>query len=331
MVEPQSIALPGTDQATIDDEAATRAVVDRIAPLADGVLEIGFIRPAGELWPAWKPGAHVDVVLPNGMVRQYSLCGGLRDRSTLRLGVLREANGRGGSAWIHDELKVGDRLDVRGPRNHFELADHDRYIFIAGGIGITPILAMLQHVQDAGKSWAMHYGGRTRASMAFLEELEALGGDVHVYPDDEVGLLPLPEILGEPCPTTGVYACGPGPMLDAVDRYRSDWPPHAIHMERFVPKPIAHTNDQPIEVHLARERLTIDVPPDESILQAVTRAGVRVISSCTEGTCGTCETTVLEGMPDHRDSVLDEEEKANADCMMICVSRALSRRLVLDL
>lgn len=288
--------------------------------------------------PSWTPGAHIDVVLPNGSVRQYSLCGDPQDRDTWRVAVLREPNGRGGSAYVHDELHEGETLRVRGPRNHFALEPTARYLFLAGGIGITPILPMLRAASAAGSTWVLYYGGRTRESMAFVDELDSYGERVQLWPQDERGLLPVKELLTTPDDGTLVYCCGPSPLLAVVEQHCVSWPRGALHVERFTAS--AHAVDEAIdrgeaeqafEVQLARTGMTVSVPPGVSILAAIEAAGVSVLSSCREGTCGTCETDVLEGTPDHRDCVLDAAERAAGDVMMICVSRARSTRLVLDL
>jgi ferredoxin-NADP reductase len=221
---------------------------------------------------------------------------------------------------------------VRGPRNNFPLADSPRYLFIAGGIGITPMLPMVAAAEAAGAEWELVYGGRQRASMAFLEELARYGDKVSVRPQDETGFLDLDGLLGTPRADTKVYCCGPEPLLAAVEQRCTNWPRGSLHVERFVAKPLTEpVLTEAFEVRLAQSDLTLSVPPEKSILDVVEEAGVGVLSSCTEGTCGTCETPVLDGVPDHRDSVLDETEREANDCMMICVSRACTARLVLDL
>jgi ferredoxin-NADP reductase len=315
------------------DEVDLRLQVTHRTNGAEGVVVLDLREPAGAPLPAWEPGAHVDLRLPNGLTRQYSLCGDPADRSVWRIGVLREPDGRGGSEHVHTELHEGVPVDVSGPRNHFELVPSPRYLFIAGGIGITPILPMLTAAERAGAGWELHYGGRSRRSMAFLESLEdATGNRVTLHPQDEVGLIDLDRILGTPREGTLVYCCGPEPLLQAVERHCAAWPAGTLHLERFAPKDV----DEPVlsgafEVELAASGLTLTVPPERSILEVVEEAGVGVLSSCQEGTCGTCETGVLEGAVDHRDSLLTPEEQAANDTMFICVSRAACPRLVLDL
>ncbi|MCL6670977.1 MULTISPECIES: PDR/VanB family oxidoreductase [Streptomyces] len=295
---------------------------------ADGVLALTLRHPLGEDLPAWEPGAHVDVVLGPELERQYSLCGDPADRSAWRIAVLREPAGRGGSAHVHEQLGVGDKVRVRGPRNHFRLEDAPRYRFVAGGIGITPILPMLAAAEAAGAEWTLLYGGRTRHSLAFTGELARYGDRVTVAPQDETGLLDLGSVLGDLPADTLVYCCGPGPLLDAVEER---CPAGRLRVERFTPKAQEAGENGAFEVELAQSGRTVTVAPDVSVLDAVRAAGVEVLFSCTEGTCGTCETDVLEGTPDHRDSVLTDAERESGETMMICVSRCRGRRLVLDL
>ncbi|CAM5278976.1 MULTISPECIES: PDR/VanB family oxidoreductase [Streptomyces] len=303
-------------------------VVDRRESAAEGVLTLTLRHPLGEELPAWEPGAHVDVLLGPGLERQYSLCGDPADRHRWRIAVLREADGRGGSAYVHERLREGDEIRVRGPRNHFALHPSPRYRFIAGGIGITPVLPMLAAAEAAGAEWTLLYGGRTRRSMAFTAELERYGDRVTVAPQDETGLLDLAPVLDGLPDGTLVYCCGPDPLLDAVEER---CPAGALRVERFRPKEQPAGDDRAFEVVLGRSGRTLTVPPRVSILDTVRAAGVEVLYSCAEGTCGTCETDVLEGAPEHRDSVLTDEERESGETMMICVSRCRGGRLVLDL
>ncbi|WAU83894.1 PDR/VanB family oxidoreductase [Streptomyces sp. Qhu-G9] len=306
-------------------------VVDRRDPAADGVLALTLRHPLGEDLPGWEPGAHIDVVLGSGLERQYSLCGDPADRTSWRIAVLREPDGRGGSAYVHGQLQTGDKVVVRGPRNHFVLQPSPRYRFVAGGIGITPILPMLAAAEAAGADWTLLYGGRTRESIAFTAELSRYGDRVSIAPQDETGLLDLASVLGTPQPDTLVYCCGPGPLLDAVEERCAVWPKGALHVERFQPKVQETGADTEFEVVLERSGRTLTVPADVSVLDTVRAAGVEVLFSCTEGTCGTCETDVVDGTPDHRDSVLTDEEREAGETMLICVSRCRGKRLVLDL
>ena len=301
--------------------------------IADGVVSLTLAHPDGARLPDWTPGSHIDLVLPEGTTRQYSLCGDRWDPYTYRIAVLREPAGRGGSAYVHDRLAPGDLVGVGGPRNHFPLVPADRYLFIAGGIGITPLLPMIHQAELIGADWQLLYGGRSRASMAFREELSAAHGDrVHISPQDECGLLDLAPWLDTPDPGTKVYCCGPAPLLAAVEQACAAWPPYSLRTERFnagaLPEPV---HQRAFEVELRRTGRTVTVMPDTSVLHAVRQVGADVLSSCEQGTCGTCLTPVLEGTPDHRDSILADHERAANDCMLPCVSRSRGDRLVLDL
>ncbi|MFE9021434.1 PDR/VanB family oxidoreductase [Streptomyces sp. NPDC007808] len=305
-------------------------VVVRREFAAEGVLALTLRHPLGEPLPAWEPGAHIDVVLGPGLERQYSLCGDPADRTAWRIAVLLEPDGRGGSAHVHRRVGPGDKVRVRGPRNHFRLVPASAYRFVAGGIGITPILPMLAAAEAAGAEWTLLYGGRTRGSMAFAEELARRygRGRVTIAPQDETGLLDLAPAVDDVPDGTLVYCCGPGPLLDAVE---ARCPPGVLHVERFQPKDLPGADDGEFEVELARSGLTLTVSPGVSVLDTVRAAGVEVLYSCTEGTCGTCETDVLDGTPEHRDSVLTAEEQRSGETMMICVSRCRGKRLLLDL
>jgi len=314
--------------------AVDRLVVTGKAPAAEGVVALELARPDGRRLPDWTPGAHIDVTLANGGTRQYSLCGDRWDARTYRVAVLREVDGRGGSAYVHDELAVGDQVTLGGPRNHFPMVPSARYVFVAGGIGITPLLPMITQAERVGAEWTLLYGGRRRASMAFLDDLARHGDRVQIVPQDEAGLLPLASWLGDPRTDTVVYCCGPAPLLAAVERTVADagWAPHRLRTERFTAaEAAAPVRDAPFTVELTRTGTTVTVTPQISVLAAARHAGATTLSSCEKGTCGTCETTVLDGVPDHRDSILADHERAAGDCMFPCVSRSCTDRLVLDL
>jgi ferredoxin-NADP reductase len=318
-------------------EHEAEVVVEQKETVADGVIALTLADAHGRELPAWTPGAHIDVVLPGmPLPRQYSLCSNPADRHRWRIGILREPKSRGGSEYIHDVLKAGDKVRVRGPRNHFTLVEAPRYLFIAGGIGITPILPMAAEANARGAEWQLLYGGRRRTSLAFLDELVAYGDRVRVYPEDEAGLLPLASFLEPPRNDTLVYVCGPEPLLAAVEHQCATWPTGSLHFERFKAKPPSETAAAPavaetFEVIMQRSGTTVTIPPNKSILEVVEGAGAFVLSACREGICGTCETGVLEGVPDHRDSVLTPAERETNEVMMICVSRSCTKRLVLDL
>ncbi|MEA2308478.1 MAG: hypothetical protein QOI65_764 [Thermoleophilaceae bacterium] len=322
-----------TEPAITLAEHERELVVEHREDAATDVVTLVLADPTGADLPAWSPGAHIDLLLDEDVVRQYSLCGSPANTSTWRIGVLRDPNSRGGSARVHDDLREGTRVGVRGPRNHFPLVAVPRYQFIAGGIGITPILTMIEAATAAGAEWELLYGGRERESMAFLDELDAHGERVTLWPQDEHGLLELDVALGTPRDDTLVYCCGPEPLLNAVEASCARWPAGSLHLERFSAKAVTESADavDAFEVVCQRSGLTVEVGADTTILDAVADAGVDVLASCMEGVCGTCECAVLEGTPDHRDSVLTDEEQGAGALMMICVSRARSERLVLDI
>ncbi|MBT2441473.1 oxidoreductase [Streptomyces sp. ISL-36] len=299
-------------------------VTGRTTP-AEGVVQL---RLEGTGLPAWQPGAHVDLVLPSGLVRQYSLCGDPADPDTYTVAtrLIEEARGgRGGSREVHEQLHEGTEIEIRGPRNRFPLVDAPAYVFVAGGIGITPLLPMLRAADRAGADWRLLYGGRSRATMPYLDEIEKLGGDrVTVVAEDESGLVELGFLSGVP-EETAVYCCGPDGLMDAVAAAMPEG--RSPYLERF--SPAATAGGGPFEVELRRSGRTLTVAADQSVLAAV-RAEVPGVSySCEQGFCGTCQQRVLEGEIDHRDELLTDAERT--DSMLICVSRCAGERLVLDL
>ncbi len=311
--------------------------------IADRALALELAAADGAPLPAWEPGAHIDLRVADGVERQYSLCGDpSEDRWTVA--VLREDAGRGGSRAVHEQVRVGDRLRARVPRNHFLFSASGPVLFIAGGIGITPLYPMIAAAHNAGVPWRLAYAGRRRSGMAFLEPLCAEHGDrVSAHVSEEGSRLDLPELLAEPTGES-VWCCGPERMLAEVERLMDAWPPGSLHLERFVTAPGgagavggagdangasgAGEPERAFEVEIDGTVLT--VPPDRSILDVAEEAGLLVLSSCREGTCGTCELRIAEGEADHRDSVLSAEEHAAGETMMICVSRARTARLVLE-
>jgi ferredoxin-NADP reductase len=308
--------------------------VRSMAVEAEGVLGVELVASEGGRLPAWAPGAHIDLYLADGLRRQYSLCGDPGDPSRYRIGVLREVGGRGGSEFVHTRLRPGDDVEIDGPRNHFALVPAPAYIFVAGGIGITPILPMIAQAERAGGRWTLLYGGRSAASMAFTEQLSGYPDRVEVRPQDVHGLLDLAAVLGTPRTDTLVYCCGPEPLLKAVESHCAAWPAGSLHLERFAAPAQPQrdpSRENAVELVLDRSGRTLSVAPDQSLLDALLDNDIQVLSDCREGICGTCEVGVVEGEVDHRDFVLSDGERAASRCMMVCVSRARSGRLVLDL
>ncbi|QJU54026.1 PDR/VanB family oxidoreductase [Herbiconiux sp. KACC 21604] len=319
------------------------AVVTAAEMVATDVVLLTLRAADGSPLPAWTPGAHLDVEVQPGVERQYSLCGDPADRSVYRVAVLREPDGRGGSLHLHAHVAEGSTLRVRGPLNHFALSLPPastpllpHYVFVAGGIGITPILPMVHAVAAAGVSWELHYAGRSLERMPFVDELvTSYGSSVSVYTPEHGRRLDLSSLDGGSVSRpVAVYSCGPARMLAELEEVASAaaWPSGTLHLERFEAKqmtePVRH---EAFEVELELSGLTVEVPPDRSILDVVEEAGVLVLSSCREGTCGTCETPVVSGEVDHRDSVLTPDEQEANEVMMICVSRAACPRLVLEI
>ncbi len=304
---------------------------------ARDIVSLELVHPSGRPLLAWTPGAHVDIHLPSGLARSYSLCGDQADPRAYRVAVLRADPGRGGSAEIHENALVGHQFSVSPPRNNFPLRPAPHYLFLAGGIGITPILAMARAVSASGAPWTLVYGGRSRSSMAFADELGSLhGGELVFVPQDECGLPDLAAAFAGSPEGAVAYCCGPGVMIDAVlAAGRAVRPDMPILLERFSADTSGarpdDRDDEPFEVTLSRTGATVTVPRGVSVLQAVRAVRPDVMSSCEEGVCSACETAVLEGIPDHRDSVLTPRERAANRYMMICVSRSRSSRLVLDL
>ena len=317
-------------------EPTVELVVAHKEPIADDVVRLRLREPAGAPLAAWQPGAHVDLMLGNGLVRQYSLCGDPDDVETYTVAVLRETHSRGGSMFVHDALREGDHLRIRGPRNHFGLTYARTYLFIAGGIGITPLLPMIEAVARGDAQWRLVYIGRTGTSMAFGDELQAAyPGRVHLLPKDEYGRTDVTALLTGPRavdPATAVYVCGPETMVKALEQSFVGRPAELLHVERFAPaEPPDRTTGSVFEVELASSGEVLQVPVGSSIAEVLRAGGVDVETSCEEGVCGTCETRVLAGDIDHRDSLLTEAERTQGKTMLICVSRARVGRLVLDL
>ena len=310
-------------------------VVEKVTRAASGIVKLRLATPDGTPLPRWTPGAHIDVECGGPeLTRQYSLCGDPLD-ATLEIAVLHEPAGRGGSGWIHANVREGDRLHIRGPRNHFKMDEScGAMIFIAGGIGITPVGAMARRARALGIDYQLHYSGRSRASMALLDELQALHGDrLHVYATDEGGHNDLAALLAAPRPDTHIYACGPAGMLAALEAACAAWPADALRTEHFVASAgkLDPAKEHAFDVELRDSGIVVQVAADQTLLQALRAANVDVQSDCEEGLCGSCEVPVLDGQVDHRDVVLTRGERAANSKMMSCCSRACGKKLVLAL
>lgn len=288
--------------------------------------------------PAFSAGSHIDVYMPNGITRQYSLCNDPMKRRRYLIAVLKDPGSRGGSKAMHEEIQEGDHLSISAPRNHFPLArEAGRSLLLAGGIGVTPILCMAERLSIEEAPFEMHYCTRSPDRTAFLARIRAsaLAPMVHFHFDDGAAeqRIDLAQLLGSQHPTTHLYVCGPKGFMDAVlsGAREMGWAEARLHYEFFSADVVKLDGDGSFEVQLASSGRIIQVPKEQSVLQALAEAGVEVQTSCEQGVCGTCLTGVLKGEPDHRDMYLTPEEQAKNDQFLPCCSRAKSARLVLDL
>lgn len=315
------------------------ALLLRVHAIADEALDVRSIelRAADGLpLPPFTAGAHLDVRTAGGIVRSYSLLNGQDERDRYVIGVYREPRSRGGSRWLHEQLAVGDVLEGTPPRNDFALCEGAGHsVLIAGGIGITPVLSMARRLQAIGRSWEVAYAVRSRSRAAFLAPLRELASagagrlQLHIDDEEDGRLLDLSGLVAGAPPGTHFYACGPGPMLEAYRRATAALPPEQVHLEYFAADVTPAAGG--FVVVLAKSGRRVVVPPGSSILDAVEAAGVYVPRVCEQGVCGTCETRVLGGVPDHRDLFLTTAEQAAGKTMLICCSGSLTEELVLDL
>ena len=318
-------------------QSMTRSLtVASVTPVAEGVIVLRLLSAGASPLPRWTPGAHIDVECGSpACLRQYSLCGDPADTGALEIAVLREPHGRGGSDWIHTVVRPGDQLRIRGPRNHFLLDEAaPRVIFIAGGIGITPIVAMARRAQAVGMDYQIHYSGRARTTMAFTDQLRRSHGDrLHLYAGADGQRADFATLLAHSDPDTRIYACGPARMLDALARCCAHWPEEALRVEHFAStfRSLDPAIERAFDVGLKRSGGVLHVPADQTLLAALRAAEIDIQSNCEEGLCGSCEVRVLAGEIDHRDCVLTRAERRSGTRMMACCSRAGAPRIVLDL
>ena len=304
---------------------------------AEDILSLELRPVEGTELPAFSAGSHIDLHLPNGLVRSYSLLNEPQERHRYLLGILKDRASRGGSRCVHEQLRIGQRVSISAPRNHFALHEEASHsVLVAGGIGVTPILCMARRLTALGRPFELLYFARSRRSAAFVAELQALGMPLHLHFDDECGgPPPLKRLLAERSAPVGAhyYACGPAVMLDAFEKACAELGYAEAHIERFAAVEVAAAADaqQQYTVELKRSGQVFTVRPEQSLLAALKAQQVRLDTSCEEGVCGSCETRVLAGTPDHRDSVLSAAEKSTNQVMMVCVSGCKSERLVLDL
>ncbi|MDN5842680.1 MAG: PDR/VanB family oxidoreductase [Alcaligenaceae bacterium] len=301
------------------------------------IVSLDLVSLDGGALPEFSAGAHIDVHVPGGLIRQYSLSSDCSESSHYRIGVLREPNSRGGSVILHDRVQAGDILQISAPRNRFALVPAQRSILLAGGIGVTPLMCMARQLQAQGAQFEFHYCSRSRERMAYLQEIsdsEFSGQACFHFDNDEASHMDLNAVLSAPDRQTHVYICGPAGFIDyAIGRAQAlGWPESNIHFERFAATehqaPLV--GDQTFQVKLASTGEVFDIPADEPITKVLDRQGVFIPVSCEEGICGTCLTGVVEGVPDHRDSYLTDEEHAANDQFTPCCSRSKSPMLVID-
>ncbi|MCA6121400.1 oxidoreductase [Bradyrhizobium sp. WSM 1704] len=314
-------------------------VVSKAEALTSRVREFVLARANGAPMPGWAAGAHIDVHLLDVGRRSYSLIETTSPRATehptsYRIAVLQESKGQGGSACMHN-LKVGDRLEISPPANNFPLhAGAGEVALVAGGIGITPLLTMACELSTAKRPFSFHYAGRSRAELAFVSEVERLaGGNATIHADDEAGrFFDLEGVMTRLAPGVPLYLCGPLPMIEAAIALakRLDWPQGRLHFEIFT-APEEKSGDSSFEVELKSSGRVYEIPPGKTILDVLIEAGEDPMHDCKRGDCGICQTAVIEGIPDHRDYILSDSERASNKVMQICVSRAKTARLVLDL
>jgi cytochrome P450/ferredoxin-NADP reductase len=301
---------------------------------AVGVMGLVLEQPNGRPLPAWRPGAHIDL-LAGGYERKYSLCGNPEDHARFEVAVLKEAEGRGGSRYLHENLKIGALVQVRGPKNHFRLQeDASSYVLIAAGIGITPIVAMADRLKTLEKNYTLHYAGRLASSMAHLDRLKRDHGDrLHLYIKSDGRRMQVSEITKSAATDQKIYACGPDRLLSELEALAQHWTENTLHIEHFSPANslLDPAMEHAFEVELRDSNLTINVPPDRTVLDILEAAGVDIACDCREGLCGSCEVRVIEGEIDHRDRVLSQAEREKNNQMMTCCSRARGKKLVLAL
>jgi vanillate monooxygenase ferredoxin subunit len=318
--------------------ASLNVRVERKTHEALDICTFELVDTSGKSLPAFSAGSHIDVSLPNGITRQYSLCNDPQESHRYLIGVLKDPATRGGSRAMHELVNVGDTLTISAPRNHFPLAHEAAHsLLLAGGIGVTPILCMAERLAIAGASFEMHYATRSRERTAFHDRIVQSGFapkvQFHFDDGDEAQKLKLAALLATPTAGTHLYVCGPKGFMDAVlaTARANGWPQAQIHYEYFGAEVASKVDDGSFEVRLASSGKIVAIPKDQTVCEALAKAGVEVLTSCEQGVCGTCITRVLEGEPDHRDLYFTPEEQAKNDQFTPCCSRSKSPLLVLDL
>jgi vanillate O-demethylase ferredoxin subunit len=301
------------------------------------IASFELVKPDGSALPGFSAGSHIDVQVPGGLTRQYSLCNDATEQHRYRIAVLRDANSRGGSTGMHATVKEGDTLLISEPRNHFPLVHAQRTLLFAGGIGVTPLLAMAQRLATIGADFVLHYCTRSAERTAFRDEIAASAYaqrvQFHFDDGDAAQKLDLEKALGKPQAGTHIYVCGPTGFIDWVVKTAQQlgWPQEQVHLEYFGAAPQDTTGDRAFQVKIASSGAVYEVPADQTVVHALQEHGIEILTSCEQGVCGTCITRVLQGECDHRDLYFTDEEKAANDQFTPCCSRAKGGMLVLDL
>jgi tetrachlorobenzoquinone reductase len=314
-----------------------KLLVRALSVEAEDVLSIELVSPQGDSLPVFTAGSHIDLELGNGLTRSYSLSSDPADCTRYVVAVNKDPGSRGGSRYIHETLRPGALIEVSGPRNGFPLVeDAPLVVLFAGGIGITPLWCMIQRLEVLGKPWKLYYSARNRAKCAYLREVQALEarspGRVHIHFNEDAGgkVVDLDTLVAAQPEGAHLYCCGPVPMLQAFEQATAKRAPETVHVEYFAAAEEASTEGG-FKVKLARSNRTVTVPSGKSILEALLDEGIEISHACKEGVCGACQTTVIEGEPDHRDSFLTPREKSQGKTVILCCSGSLSETLVLDL
>lgn len=301
------------------------------------IASFELVKPDGSALPGFSAGSHIDVQVPGGLTRQYSLCNDAGEQHRYRIAVLRDPASRGGSTGMHDALKEGDTLQISEPRNHFPLVHAERTLLFAGGIGVTPLLSMAQRLAHIGADFRMHYCTRSAERTAFRDEIAASAYadrvDFHHDDGDAAQKLQLEQVIAKPQAGTHLYVCGPTGFIDWVVKTaeRLGWPKEQVHLEYFGAAPQDTAGDRAFQVKIASSGESYEVGANETVVQALQKHGIEILTSCEQGVCGTCITRVLQGECDHRDLYFTDDEKAQNDQFTPCCSRAKSPVLVLDL
>jgi ferredoxin-NADP reductase len=334
MTDAADLIMPSQSPTALPGDRRDAPLQVRVAAIrweAPGVLSLELTATGDRALPPFEPGAHVDLRLPDGTMRQYSLCGDPSDRSHYRLAVRSVAGGMS-SSYIHRKLRPGEMVNISAPRNNFPLLDAARYIFVAGGIGITPLLPMMRWASAERRPWTLLYCNKRDGDAPFLREIQTLGGDVSLYSSEAGTRLDVGARFGVVESDTMVYCCGPERLMSEVEQASAAWPADGVRFEWFTPRsrPLDEASGG-FEVVCNASGLTLTVPPEKTVLAVLNEAGIEVPCSCQQGICGTCEMRVLSGDIDHRDSILSSAERAANTTMMTCVSRAKGPRLVLDI